>query len=69
LNYYTKEDLIECLRHYDSMGFNSIKLSEIQHGQEFFVSFEEVFGISLKISVAVDLFPYLPAALFFALPT
>lgn len=45
---YTKEDISACLRHYDSMGFNSIKLSEIQHGKEYFVSFEDVFGISLK---------------------
>lgn len=44
---YTKEDLIKCLKHYDSMGFNSIKLSEIQHGAEYFVSFEKTFGISL----------------------
>lgn len=45
---YTKEDISACLRHYDSMGFNSIKLSEIQHGKDVFVSFEKVFGISLK---------------------
>ena len=44
---YTKEDLSECLRHYDVMGFNSIKLSEIQHGKDVFVSFEETFGIKL----------------------
>ena len=44
---YLKEDIIECLNHYDSMGFNSIKLSEIQHGKEFFVSFEKTFGIKL----------------------
>jgi hypothetical protein len=30
------------------MGFNSIKLSEIQHGAEYFVSFEKTFGINLK---------------------
>lgn len=30
------------------MGFNSIKLSEIQHGKDVFVSFEETFGVSLK---------------------
>ena len=29
------------------MGFNSIKLSEIQHGKEYFVSFEKLFGINL----------------------
>ena len=45
---YTKEDISECLRHYDSMGFNSIKLSEIQHGKDVFVSFEKTFGISLN---------------------
>lgn len=45
---YTKEELINCLNHYDKMGFNSIKLSEIQHGAEYFVSFEKLFGIDLK---------------------
>ena len=45
---YTKEDITNCLIHYDKMGFNSIKLSEIQHGKEFFVSFKQVFGIDLK---------------------
>lgn len=44
---YTKEDITECLKHYDSMGFNSIKLSEIQHGKDYFVSFEKTFGIKL----------------------
>ena len=44
---YTKEDISECLRHYDKMGFNSIKLSEIQHGKDVFVSFEKTFGIKL----------------------
>ena len=45
---YTKEDITECILHYDKMGFNEIKLSEIQHGKEYFVSFEKVFGIKLK---------------------
>jgi len=44
---YTKEDITECLKHYDKMGFNEIKLSEIQHGAEYFVSFEKTFGIDL----------------------
>lgn len=44
---YTKEDLTSVLRHYDKMGFNSIKLSEIQHGEDQFVSFEKTFGINL----------------------
>lgn len=44
---YTKEDISTCLRHYDAIGFNSIKLSEIQHGEDQFVSFEKTFGIDL----------------------
>lgn len=45
---YTKEDLTKCLYHYDSMGFNSIKLSEIQHGKDVYVSFADLFGLKLK---------------------
>lgn len=45
---YTKEDITNCLKHYDKMGFNSIKISEIQHGKEYFVSFEETFGLKMK---------------------
>jgi organic radical activating enzyme len=45
---YTKEDLTNCLRHYDKMGFNSIKLSEIQRGKDVYVSFSELFGLKMK---------------------
>ena len=45
---YTHGDISSCLMHYDRMGFNEIKISEIQHGKEYFVSFEDVFGINLK---------------------
>lgn len=44
---YTKDDISLCLKHYDKMGFNSIKLSEIQHGKDVFVSFEDTFNIKL----------------------
>jgi organic radical activating enzyme len=44
---YTKQDISSCLTHYDKMGFNSIKLSEIQHGKDYFVSFEKTFKIKL----------------------
>lgn len=44
---HTKEQILDCLSHYDDMGFNSIKLSEIQHGKEFYTSFESVFNIKL----------------------
>jgi organic radical activating enzyme len=45
---YTKEDILACLNHYDDMGFNEIKISEIQHGEEHFVSFEKIFKMDLK---------------------
>lgn len=45
---YKYSDLRKCLIHYDKMGFNSIKISEIQHGKECFVSFEEIFKLKLK---------------------
>ena len=45
---YTKEDIMACLKHYDDMGYPEIKLSEIQHGKEFYVSFEKTFGLKLK---------------------
>ena len=44
---HKKGDIIACLLHYDKMGFESIKLSEIQHGKEYFVSFEKTFEIKL----------------------
>lgn len=44
---YTKEDITNCLLYYDKIGFNEIKLSEIQHGKEYFVSFEKTFDIKL----------------------
>lgn len=45
---HTRADLTECLMHYDAMGFNSIKLSEIQHGADVYVSFADVFGLNLS---------------------
>jgi hypothetical protein len=45
---FKKYDIMECLIHYDKMGFNSIKVSEIQHGKEHFVSFEKLFGLDMK---------------------
>lgn len=45
---YTRQDIVRCLKYYDCIGFNEIKLSEIQHGKEHFVSFENTFGIKLE---------------------
>lgn len=44
---HTRENLTSCLRHYDTMGFNSIKLSEIQHGKDVYVSFSDVFSFDM----------------------
>lgn len=49
---YTKEDITNCLRHYDEMGFNSIKLSEIQHGKDVYISFADVFELNMKSAYA-----------------
>jgi len=44
---YTNNDIMSCIHHYDKMGFNEIKISEIQHGTDCFVSFEDIFNINL----------------------
>lgn len=43
----TQEDITQCLKHYDSMGFNTIKLGELQQGYSAYASFEKAFGIKL----------------------
>lgn len=45
---FKKEDISNCLIYYDKMNFNSIKISEIQHGKDQYVSFEEIFKFKLK---------------------
>lgn len=63
---YERDDILACLKHYDDMGFPEIKLSEIQHGAEYFVSFEKVMGIKLKSPYShgcqtwVDMRPFIP---------
>lgn len=49
---YTRKDISDCLRHYDKLGCNSIKLSEIQHGKDVYVSFADVFGLKMKSAFA-----------------
>ena len=49
---HKRDDLENCLRHYDALGFNSIKLSEIQHGKDVYMSFSDVFGLNLKSAYA-----------------
>lgn len=63
---YTKSDILATLMHYDDLGFRDIKLSEIQHGKDYYVSFEKVMGIKLKSAftygcqTVVDMTPWLP---------
>ena len=49
---FTRKEIKRCLEHYDDMGFNSIKISEIQHGEDSFVSFEKIFNIKLGSPVS-----------------
>ncbi len=44
----TKEDINKCLLHYDSFGFNTIKLTELQHAPDSFRSFESIYDIKMK---------------------
>jgi organic radical activating enzyme len=48
----TRSEIVTCLLHYDTMGFNSIKISEIQHGESVYVSFEKLFDIPMKSAYA-----------------
>lgn len=50
--FFLRSEISDCLKHYDSMGFNSIKISEIQHGKDVFVSFADIFGIKMKSAYA-----------------
>ena len=57
---YMRDDLTNCLIHYDRMGFNSIKLSEIQHGKDYYVSFEKTFELKLGSPYSHGCQTYLP---------
>jgi len=43
----TWKDIVECVKHYDRMRFNAIKISELQHKPEWYVNFEEIFKVEL----------------------
>ena len=59
---YTKEDIMNCVKHYSGMGFKDIKISEIQHGKDHFVSFEDLFGLDLGSPYSKGCQQYLDAA-------
>lgn len=56
---HTRQDIAACLRHYDAMRFNSIKLSEIQHGKDMYVSFADTFRIKMPSAYASGCQTYL----------
>lgn len=64
---YKKQDIIDCLTHYNKIGFTEIKLSEIQHGKEFFIRFEDIFEIKLPspfshgCQTIIDMKPWIPS--------
>lgn len=43
----TRQEILNCIHHYDQMGFGGILLRELQHSPDCFVSFEKVMGIHL----------------------
>lgn len=49
---HTKQDISDCLKHYSGLGFRDIKLSEIQHGEDVYVSFSDVFNMPMASAYA-----------------
>jgi len=62
-----KEDILNCIEHYNKMGFKDIKLVELFDKEDMYVSFEEVFGVKLKSPFAhgckteFDITPWIPS--------
>lgn len=61
-----RDDVLSCLKYYNDMGFNYIKLAELQHEGDAYVSFEKIMGIKLKSPYAhgcqtwFDMSQYIP---------
>ena len=45
---YKTYDVINCIKHYNDLGFKTIKLAELFDSEDNFVSFEEVFNVKMK---------------------
>ena len=48
----TKDEILKLLHHYETIGFGSILIRELQHSPEYFVSFEKVMGMKLPSAYA-----------------
>jgi pyruvate-formate lyase-activating enzyme len=43
----TRESIVRCVQHYSQLGFNEIRLTELQHSPDNYVSFEKLFKVKL----------------------
>lgn len=61
-----KEDILNTLMHYDSLGFPTIRLAELQHCSDKYASFEKIMGVELKspftygCQTKFDVRPFIP---------
>jgi hypothetical protein len=65
---YLKDDVCKCIKHYNDLGFTTIRVAELFDTEEHYVSFEEVFGIKMKSPFAhgcktnnFDITPWIPS--------
>lgn len=63
----TKDDICRCIRHYNRLGFKTIRLAELFEMPHMFVSIEDIFGMKLKSPFAhgckinnFDITPWIP---------
>lgn len=65
---YLKDDVCNCIKHYNDLGFTTIRVAELFDTDDNFVSFEEIFGIKMKSPFAhgcktnnFDITPWIPS--------
>lgn len=65
---YLKEHVCNCIKHYNDLGFTTIRVAELFDTEEHYVSFEEVFGVKMKSPFAhgcktnnFDITPWIPS--------
>lgn len=63
----TQEEICNCIKHYNNLGYKNIKVAELFEVPDLFVSFEETFNIKLKKAFACgcktpfDITPWIPS--------
>ena len=65
---YLKDDVCNCIKHYNDLGFTTIRVAELFDTEEHYVSFEEIFGVKMKSPFAngcktnnFDITPWIPS--------